>query len=106
MAELGQDFYWLNDTNGTHQAFHEHAAAARDLVFGRNVFVRGVVEVSNYCRQNCHYCAMRRDNHALARYRLVADELADRIIHHPPASITHGYIQAGGDPPAGRGVVV
>src|ERR1700722_14109441 len=106
MAEAGQDFYWLNDTNGTHQAFHEHAAAARDLVFGRNVFIRGVVEVSNYCRQNCHYCAMRRDNHTLFRYRLVADELADRIIHHRPASITDIDIQAGEDPVAVREVVL
>ena len=32
-------------------------------------FVRGVVEVSNYCRENCHYCGMRRDNKSLDRAR-------------------------------------
>src|SRR5580698_1535720 len=106
MARTRQDFYWLNDTNGTHKAYHARAAAIRDNVFGRNVFVRGVVEVSNYCRQNCHYCAMRRDNRDLARYRLVADELADLIIHHRPASITDIDIQAGEDPVAVREVVL
>jgi biotin synthase len=70
------------------------------------VFVRGVVEVSNYCRQNCHYCGMRRDNHDLVRYRLAADELADLIIHHRPASITDIDIQAGEDPVAVREVVL
>ncbi len=106
MGETGQDFYWLNDTDSAQQAFHARAVAARDAVFGRHVFVRGVVEVSNYCRQNCHYCAMRRDNHDLARYRLAADELADLIIHHRPASITDIDIQAGEDPVAVREVVL
>ena len=72
----------------------EQAAAARDKVFGRRVFVRGVVEISSYCRQNCHYCAMRRDNRLLDRYRLAADQLAELIIHHRPAAITDIDIQA------------
>ena len=106
MGETGQDFCWLNGTDGTQQSFHARAVAARDRVFGRRVFVRGVVEVSNYCRQNCHYCAMRRDNHDLTRYRLAADELADLIIHHRPASITDVDIQTGEDPVAVREVVL
>src|SRR5580704_13598964 len=107
MGETGQDFIGLNGGGDTaQQAFHARAAAARDAAFGRRVFVRGVVEVSNYCRQNCHYCAMRRDNHDLPRYRLAADELANLIIHHRPASITDIDIQAGEDPVAVREVVL
>jgi len=106
MGETRQDFFGLNGDDGAQEAFHSRASAARDAVFGRRVFVRGVVEVSNYCRQNCHYCAMRRDNHDLARYRLAADELADLIIHHRPASITDIDIQAGEDPVAVREVVL
>lgn len=85
---------------------HQQARAVRDEVFGRRVFVRGVVEVSNYCRQNCHYCAMRRDNRLLKRYRLRAEELAELIIHHRPAAITDIDIQAGEDPVAVREVVL
>jgi biotin synthase len=85
---------------------HEQARAVRDEVFGRRVFVRGVVEVSSYCRQNCHYCAMRRDNRLLERYRLRAKELAELIIHHRPAAITDIDIQAGEDPVAVREVVL
>ncbi|MDB6022540.1 MAG: Radical domain protein, partial [Pedosphaera sp.] len=68
--------------------------------------VRGVVEVSSHCRENCHYCAMRRDNHSLKRYRLAADELAELIIHQRPAAITDIDIQAGEDPVAVREVVL
>jgi biotin synthase len=85
---------------------HEQARVVRDEVFGRRIFVRGVVEVSSYCRQNCHYCAMRRDNGLLERYRLAADELAELIIHHRPAAITDIDIQAGEDPVAVRDVVL
>ena len=106
MGDGRQDFHRLNGLDGAQAAFHAQAAAARDSVFGRRVFVRGVVEVSNYCRQNCHYCAMRRDNQDLTRYRLAADELAELIIHHRPASITDIDIQTGEDPVAVRDVVL
>ena len=84
----------------------DQARVVRDDVFGRRVFVRGVVEVSSFCRQNCHYCAMRRDNRMLERFRLTADQLADSIIHHRPAAITDIDIQAGEDPVAVREVVL
>lgn len=106
MGRMRQDFLRVNNVIEAQEVFHARAAAARDAVFGRQVFVRGVVEVSNYCRQNCHYCAMRRDNQQLARYRLAADEVADLIIHHRPASITDIDIQAGEDPVAVREVVL
>jgi len=85
---------------------HEKARAARDKAFGPRVFVRGVVEISSRCRENCRYCAMRRDNQGLMRYRLAADELAELIIHQRPASITDIDIQAGEDPVAVREVVL
>lgn len=85
---------------------HRQARQVRDEVFGRRVFVRGVVEVSSFCRQNCHYCAMRRDNRLLERYRLATDELAELIIHHRPETITDIDIQAGEDPVAVREVVL
>ncbi len=92
---------------GTEQeAWHERAAALAEAQFGRRVFVRGVVEVSNFCRENCQYCGMRRDNPKLARFRARHDELADRLIHHRPASITDLNIQAGEDPVVVREVVV
>jgi biotin synthase len=88
------------------QNFHEQAAAATRSRFGKEVFVRAVVEVSNYCRENCAYCGMRRDNRALVRYRAKHDELAELLIHHRPPSVTDVNIQAGEDPIAVRELVI
>lgn len=87
-------------------ALHERAAAAARERFGRRVFVRGVVEISNHCRENCHYCGMRRDNRALHRFRARHDQLAELLIHHRPASLTDVNIQAGEDPVAVREVAL
>jgi biotin synthase len=96
----------LNAQGANQAAFHELAAAATRRFFGENVFVRGVVEISNFCRENCHYCGMRRDNRALARFRARHDQLAELLIHHRPASVTDVNIQAGEDPVAVREIAV
>jgi biotin synthase len=93
--------------NGAAQlAFHERAAAATRQTFGRNVFVRAVVEVSNFCRENCAYCGMRRDNRSLDRYRAQHEQIAELLIEHRPASVTDVNIQTGEDPVSVREVVL
>lgn len=87
-------------------AFHELAATATREHFQKRVFVRGVVEISNYCRENCHYCGMRRDDRDLARFRARHEHLAELLIHHRPASVTDINIQAGEDPVAVREVAI
>jgi biotin synthase len=93
--------------NGAAQtALHERAAAATRRKFGHEVFVRAVVEVSNFCRENCAYCGMRRDNRTLARYRAQHEQLAELLVHHRPNAVTDVNIQAGEDPVAVRDVVL
>ena len=75
----------------------QRAGALRDKVFGRRVFVRGVIEVSNYCRQNCDYCGMRRDNRELKRFRLEPEALREMIRHGLPRMITDINLQTGED---------
>src|SRR5215207_4764415 len=62
------------------EELHARALAAAQAEFHRRVFVRAVVEVSNYCRENCVYCGMRRDNRSLTRQRASADRIADLIL--------------------------
>ena len=90
----------------TQEALHERALAAARSRFGRNVFIRAVVEASNFCRENCVYCGMRRDNHSLDRYRARHDQLAELLVHHRPAAVTDVNIQTGEDPVAVREVVI
>ena len=88
------------------EEFHERAAAATRIEFGRKVFVRAVVEVSNYCRENCVYCGMRRDNKSLARQRANVEQIAALLIKQRPESITDVNIQTGEDPVVVREVVI
>lgn len=85
-----------------------HAKASEVALehFGKHVFLRGVVEVSNYCRENCHYCGMRRDNHSLSRFRASHDQIAELLVHHRPRSMTDVNIQTGEDPVAVRELVL
>jgi biotin synthase len=93
--------------NGESQiVFHERAAAATRKDFGKEVFVRAVVEVSNFCRENCTYCGMRRDNRDLVRYRAHSEQIAEMLIEHRPASVTDVNIQTGEDLVAVREVVL
>ncbi len=96
----------LSAVGPAQERLHALAAAATRQRFGRRVFVRAVVEVSNFCRENCHYCGMRRDNRSLARFRARYDELAELLVHHRPSSITDVNIQSGEDPVAAREVVL
>ncbi len=53
-------------------------AAADDIrhrYVGDEIHLRGLIEFSNICRNNCCYCGLRRDNHNLTRYRLSQDEI-------------------------------
>lgn len=88
------------------EQLHDQAASLAVSRFHGEVFLRAVVEVSNYCRENCSYCGMRRDNRALDRFRLQHDQLAEMLIHHRPASMTDLNIQAGEDPVVVREVVL
>jgi len=96
----------LGAQDAKQEAFHESAAAATRKEFGKDVFVRAVVEVSNFCRENCHYCGMRRDNRDLHRFRARHEQLAKLLVDHRPASVTDVNIQAGEDPVAVREIVL
>lgn len=45
--------------------------------FGNKIFIRGIVEFSNVCKNDCYYCGIRRSNTNVQRYRLTADEILD-----------------------------
>lgn len=44
--------------------------------YGKRVFIRGLIEFTNYCKNNCYYCGIRAGNKNCDRYRLTPDEIA------------------------------
>lgn len=97
---------WLHAKGEEQAGLHREAGQLRDTVFGRKAFVRAVIEVSSYCRENCNYCGMRRDNKSLSRYRLELDLLRRIALEELPDSVTDLNIQTGEDPVAVREIVL
>ena len=54
-----------------------YAKAFQNQYYGNQVYIRGLVEFTNYCRNNCLYCGIRRDNQNCQRYRLNKQEIVD-----------------------------
>ena len=52
------------------------AAEAAEKVFRRAVYLRGLIEFTNRCRNDCYYCGIRRSNAKCERYRLTEDQIA------------------------------
>ena len=57
------------------EALHHNAREVTDEVFGRQVWLRALIEWSNVCRNDCLYCGIRRSNGTLPRYSLSRDEI-------------------------------
>ena len=55
---------------GAAAPLYEAADRVREKYVGPQVELRGLIEFSNICRQNCLYCWLRRDNREVPRYRL------------------------------------
>lgn len=53
------------------------AQQAAQKNFGRQIFVRGLIEFTNYCKNDCYYCGIRRSNKNAARYRLTQEEILE-----------------------------
>ena len=62
-----------SDPVATDELFAE-ARRVRDEVYGRRVFMRGLIEITNHCKNNCLYCGIRRDAR-VQRYRLTQEQI-------------------------------
>ena len=51
------------------------ARKCTEKYYGRGVYTRGLIEFTNYCKNNCHYCGIQRGNQEVERYRLSKEEI-------------------------------
>lgn len=55
----------------------QKAEKRRQDIFGRDIYMRGLIEFTNYCKNDCLYCGIRRSNKKAQRYRLTKEEILD-----------------------------
>ena len=66
----------LDQSSGAYRDFlFERARAVRDAHYGRKVYIRGLIELTNYCKNDCLYCGIRKSNASCERYRLTKEQI-------------------------------
>ncbi|MEE1060274.1 MAG: [FeFe] hydrogenase H-cluster radical SAM maturase HydE [Ruminococcus sp.] len=68
--------FLLKNLDDTTLEYLQKKAQAKSLEnFGNKVYIRGLVEISSYCKNDCLYCGIRRSNKNAVRYRLTEEEI-------------------------------
>ena len=76
------------------------ALLAREVTeenFGKGVYVRALIEISSYCRNNCYYCGLRAANRAAVRYRLTKEQILECCAEGASLGFNTFVLQGGED---------
>lgn len=65
-----------NDDEGA-RFMREEAVKVCQKTYGNQVFIRGLIEFTNFCKNDCYYCGIRRSNSQADRYRLTKEQMLD-----------------------------
>lgn len=76
----------------------EEAVKIRVRYYGDKVYTRGLIEFTNYCKNNCYYCGIRRGNSHAERYRLSREEILDCCENGYALGFRTFVLQGGEDP--------
>jgi biotin synthase len=83
LADWKELFFRLQETDKNlttnPKNLYERANAIRQKHQGNSCCVHGILEFSNYCRCNCLYCGIRRDNKELQRYRMEIPQILESV---------------------------
>lgn len=69
------EYLITNRTVESAQLLAEKAVAARKKIYGNDVYIRGLIEISNVCKNDCYYCGIRAGNKNCERYRLSKERI-------------------------------
>lgn len=89
--------YLLENREALEEVVFEKARAVSDRHFHKKIYVRGLIEFTNYCHNNCYYCGIRRDNDEVARYRLTTEEMEAAVAVGAHAGFQTFVLQGGED---------
>lgn len=83
-----------------HEAVQYLFAQAHQIaqqVYGNKIFMRGLIEISNHCKNDCLYCGIRRSQEGLSRYRLTKEEIIECCDHGYNLGFRTFVLQGGED---------
>jgi biotin synthase len=74
------------------------ARQVRQAVYGKDIFLRGLIEFTNYCRNDCYYCGIRKSNLSADRYRLSKEQILSCCEQGHELGFRTFVLQGGEDP--------
>lgn len=83
---------------GDDTALFEAADQVRREHYGTDVFLRGLIEFTNYCKNDCYYCGIRRSNRCAQRYRLTPEQILSCCENGYAMGFRTFVLQGGEDP--------
>ena len=86
------------ETPETEEYLAQTAAAVRQKHYGKDVYIRGLIEFTNYCKNDCLYCGIRRSNQKAQRYRLSEEDILECCRHGYELGFRTFVLQGGEDP--------
>ena len=91
--------YLLNNiTDEEKKYLCERADEVRRKNYDNKVYIRGLIEFTNYCKRDCVYCGIRRSNEKASRYRLTEDEILRCVEAGDELGYKTFVLQGGEDP--------
>ena len=72
-----ENLKFLLETKEDLKPLFKLASKKRNEIYKNHVYLRGLIEITNNCKNNCFYCGIRKDNLNLKRYRLTEKEILD-----------------------------
>ena len=75
----------------------EQAREVREAHYGKDIYIRGLIEFTNYCKNDCLYCGIRRSNKNADRYRLSKEEILECCEHGYELGFRTFVLQGGED---------
>lgn len=85
-------------TESDESNLYECARSVQREAYGTGVFLRGLIEFTNICRNDCYYCGIRRSNHNADRYRLSEDRILQCCDQGYALGFRTFVLQGGEDP--------
>lgn len=79
-------------------ALYEAADTVRHDHMGDEIYLRGIIEFSNYCRKCCNYCGIRGPNRSVTRYRMTPEEIVATACQARDLGNGTVVLQSGEDP--------
>lgn len=76
----------------------EKARQKKEEVYQDKIYIRGLIELSNYCKNNCLYCGIRAVNTSIERYRLSKEQILDCTRYGYELGFRTFVLQGGEDP--------